>query len=300
MLAHAHLNPAKPSRVVILGANGFLARNIGQILEKRQINCRRVGSGEVDLIEPSATEKLSEIFLPDDALVMTAALTPDKGRDVATLMKNLRMAENLSTALARKQCAHLVYISSDAVYDARSPLINEDSSCEPGDLYSAMHIVREKILAQACQGAKIPFATLRPAAVYGAGDTHNSYGPNRFVRTALKEGKITLFGEGEEQRDHVFIDDLTEIVKLCLVHRSTGILNVVSGRSVSFKSVARCICSVTGRDILLEGLPRSSPVTHRHFDITGLLKSFPSWQSTPLEIGIRRMLDGYAVLHERH
>jgi nucleoside-diphosphate-sugar epimerase len=211
-----------------------------------------VGSHEVDLFDSSAVEKLGLILKPDDVIIVTAALTPDQGRDVTTLTKNLRMAEQLCAVLARFSCAHVIYISSDAVYDARSSLIDEQSSCEPLDLYSLMHIARERMLAHACQAAKIPFAVVRPCAVYGAGDTHNSYGPNRFIRTALGEGNIRLFGEGEEQRDHIYVRDVAEILKLCVLQRSTGVLNAASGRAVSFGDVARMVISAAGRDVKLD------------------------------------------------
>ena len=70
------------------------------------------------------------------SLTAAAALTPDRGRDIATLMKNLRMAENVCAALGRARPAYFLYISSDGVYDARlSSLLNEESTCEPADLW---------------------------------------------------------------------------------------------------------------------------------------------------------------------
>ena len=290
MLTHQFAVAQKPARAVILGARGFISIALAQALERGRIACRPVGSHEVNLLDSSAVEKLGLILKPDDVMIVAAALTPDKGRDVATLMKNLRMAEQLCAVLARSGCAHVIYVSSDAVYDARSSLINEQSSCEPLDLYSLMHIARERMLAHACQVSKIPFAAVRPCAVYGAGDTHNSYGPNRFIRTALGEGNIRLFGEGEEQRDHIYVRDVAEILKLCVVHRSTGVLNAASGKAVSFGDVARLVISAAGRHVKLELQPRGGPITHCHFDITALIRAFPDFQPTALEAGIAASL----------
>ena len=55
---------------------------------------------------------------------------------------------------------------------------------------------------------KAPLAILRPTLIYGEKDPHNGYGPNQFRRKANKGEAITLFGEGEERRDHVAIDDV--------------------------------------------------------------------------------------------
>ena len=74
-----------------------------------------------------AADQLSGILHADDVLIFTSAMTPDKGRDSATLMKNVRMAENVCSSLRKAGCAQVIYISSDAVYDNRSPLVSEAS-----------------------------------------------------------------------------------------------------------------------------------------------------------------------------
>jgi nucleoside-diphosphate-sugar epimerase len=153
-----------------------------------------------------------------------------------------------------------------------------------------MHLAREQVLGAATAAAKVPYCILRPCAVYGPGDTHNGYGPNRFARSARAEGKIKLFGAGEETRDHVCIDDLTAVIGLALRHRSTGTLNVVSGRSASFGEVAAMVAGLCPRPVVIETLPRGGPVTHRHFDATALLRAFPAHRPTPLAAGLPRLL----------
>jgi len=294
MLVHRNEIPVKPVRVLILGAGGFLTPKLRSALEQDGIPTKCIGSKEIDLMSEDAGSRLAREFKSNDSLVMPAALTPDKGRDVATLMKNLRMAEAVCSAVAQSAPAHFLYVSSDPVYDGRSSVINEDSSCEPTDLYALMHIAREKMLGQCCRTAGVPIAIVRPCAIYGAGDTHNSYGPNRFVRTALKDRKITLFGGGEEQRHHIYIHDLVNILKLSLVHRSDGVLNGITTKAASFREVAEAVKKAAGPDVVLEMLPRSSPITHRLYDLTHLAKTFPRFTPTPLETGIPEMISGMA------
>jgi nucleoside-diphosphate-sugar epimerase len=120
--------------------------------------------------------------------------------------------------------------------------------------------------------------------LYGAADPHNGYGPNRFRRLAAEGKEISLFGDGEEKRDHVFIEDVAAIVGLCIERRSTGVLNVATGRSVSFRRVAEL---VGGARIV--GTPRRNSVVHRHFDVTDRVKAFPHFVFTPLEHGLARV-----------
>ena len=292
MLTHLNTEPIRPPRTVLLGANGFLSRELRQQLEAAGNPYVSIGSSDVDLTEAGSIALLLERLHPDDSVVMLAALTPDKGRDVNSLMRNLRMGEHVSTALAARPVCQFVYISSDGVYDARNgSLLNESSSCEPTDLYTAMHITRELMFRDTCKTAKIPLCIVRPCAIYGAGDTHNSYGPNRFIRSALKDGKITLFGGGEETRDHVHVSDVASVIRLCINHGSTGTINAVSGRAVCFREVADLIANACGNFVNIECLSRSGPITHRSFDNTALVRAFPTLQVTPLPNGISTTVD---------
>ena len=285
MIQHLHPIPVRPTRVVILGASGFVAVTLARHLREAGIEFRAVGSGEVNLERVESVEQLAKILKPEDAVVMTSALTPDKGRDVGTLMRNLAMAQHVGAALERTGCSHFVYLSSDAVYDGRDSLIREGSARQPSDLYSLMHIAREQIVSFSTNKSKIPLCILCPCAIYGAGDTHNSYGPNRFFRMAMKDGKIAIFGEGKETRDHVYIEDVARLLVLCLMRRSVGLLNLVSGEPVTFGEVAGKVASLVG-GVSVEHLPAGGAVTHRVFDVTERIKAFPEFSPMPLDEGL--------------
>jgi nucleoside-diphosphate-sugar epimerase len=154
-----------------------------------------------------------------------------------------------------------------------------------------MHVARERMLGHAAQAKNTPFCVLRPVAIFGAGDTHNSYGPNRFMRTALKERRIQMFGGGEEIRDHVYVADVVAVIGSVLERRSTGVLNLASGRAVSFHDLAELIGRLIGSGVTIESLPRSGKVTHRHFDTTAVAKSLPQLERTPLEDALRQSLE---------
>jgi nucleoside-diphosphate-sugar epimerase len=275
-------------RVVILGARGFVARALGDRLHNTAFGVRAISRDEVDLLAPTAVDALSTLLRPDDTVVMPAALTPDKGRDVATLMKNLRMAETLCSTLATTTCSHVIYVSSDAVYPTSPDPITEETMSVATDLYSLMHIARERMFGHLAAEKHIPYCVLRPSAIYGAEDTHNSYGPNRFIRTAMASHTIRLFGAGEEERDHVYIDDVATVIRLAVERRTTGTLNVVTGRAVSFRQVAETVQKHVGGTVTIETAPRSGPITHRHFDVRKLRRTFPELQITSLEQGIER------------
>jgi nucleoside-diphosphate-sugar epimerase len=292
-LSHAHSAAQRPARVVVLGAGGFLGRRLLQLCAGAGIAAIGLSSRDIDLADGSAAAALAERLRAKDVLIFLAAVAPDKGRDSGTLMRNLAMARAVCEATRNADLAQLVYASSDAVYSFATELISEETPAAPIDLYGAMHRTRELMLAAE---AKAPLAILRFTAVYGAGDTHNSYGPNRFLRQALKDGRISLFGNGEETRDHLYVDDAVDLLLKVVSHGSTGLLNLASGTSATFRTVADMIAARAARPVEIVPAPRQNPVTHRHFDPTNLRRAFPDMRFKPLDEGLIETMagaDGY-------
>jgi UDP-glucose 4-epimerase len=284
MLEHLASAPQPPSRVVVIGAGGFVGGAIVARLTADRIPGLALTRKELDLLKSDAATTLQGLLRADDSVVFISALAPT--RTGAMLIDNLRMAEAVCAALTAQPVAHLVYISSDAVYADDANPVTERSYQQPSSLHGVMHLARETMLRSAL---KLPIAMLRPTLIYGSKDPHNGYGPNRFRRLAAKGEAITLFGEGEEMRDHVLVEDVAELTKLALVHRSKGSLNIATGQSTSFRGVAEAAVALAGGKSEVRGTPRQNPVTHRHFDITGSLKAFPQFHYVPLSEGLARV-----------
>lgn len=283
MFEHHQVPPAPPKRVVVLGAAGFVASALVRYLAGNGTKVRALGRDAIDLAAEGAGERLADELQPGDAIVFLSAITPDKGRGIDAFLANVRMGAAVCAAIQAKPPSHVVYFSSDAVYPFVPGKTNETTCREPADLYGAAHLSREIMLKGT---AKCPLALLCPTLIYGAGDTHNSYGANRFRRMARKEGRITLFGGGEETRDHILIDDVVALIDLVLRHRSGGALNLVTGQSISFADLAKMVAAQFPGPIEIASLPRQVPVTHRNYDATELSRAFPNFRTTPLEEGI--------------
>ena len=291
MLIHSHAQARKPARVVVLGAGGFIAGAICRRLAADGIAVLPLGRPAMDLLTPEAPTRLAEMFRPDDTLVLASATAPC--RDLPMLRENLLMAESVCGALQRSPVAHVLYLSSDAVYKDSAGPLTEASCSEPGSLHGVMHLAREVALRQAYPG---PLAFLRPTLVYGFDDPHNGYGPNRFRRLAAAGKEILLFGEGEELRDHVDVEDVAELARLIVVHRSAGIANAVSGQVVSFRELAEFAAAAYATSVSIRGSPRRGPMPHdgyRAFDNTAVLAAFPGFK-------FKSWSDGLGVLHGRH
>jgi UDP-glucose 4-epimerase len=290
MLTLNQATPTLPERTVIMGAGGFVGHASVASLRSHGAEVSALTRREVDLLAADGATKLAAHLSPATSLVVTSALAPVKNTPM--LLDNLRMMQAVIEAVQAKPVAHLIYISSDAVYaDSEQPM-SESSPAEPGSLHGVMHLAREVMLKSELAG--IPLAIVRPTLIFGPGDPHNGYGPNRFMRLARAGQDIVLFGEGEERRDHIFIGDVAEIVCRCVLHRATGIVNAVSGAVTSFREVAKMAAARHEPRGNIVGTPRVRSMPHngyRAFDAGLLGRLFPDWKLTTLADGLDKMMN---------
>jgi UDP-glucose 4-epimerase len=271
---------------VVIGAKGFVGGALVGRLAREGVSTLALSRGDVDLLQPDAAEKLAGLLLPTDSVVAVSALAPVK--TTRMLADNLRMVLAMVEALAKVPVAHLVNIGSDAIY-ADGPLpLTEGSPAAPTSLHGAMHLARELAFRAEVQA---PQAHLRPTLIYGASDPHDGYGPNRFRRLAAEGKDIVLFGEGEERRDHVYIDDVAEIIARALNRASVGALNIATGDVHAFRNIAKQAVALSGNRSGIKSSPRSGPMPHggyRPFDIAACRQAFPDFGYTPLREGMRK------------
>ncbi len=283
-LVHENPSPAPPSRVVVLGAAGFVGKASSDALSAAGADVVRMTREDVDLLTEGAGDLLRKTLRAGDALVVISAKAPVKNNDM--LIENLRMMAPLCEALAAIPPAHVVYVSSDAVYADNAGPLTESSCAQPASLHGVMHLAREVMLANAFAG---PLCILRPTLIYGAADPHNGYGPNRFRRLANSGQDIALFGEGEERRDHVHVADVGEIVARCVLRCSRGVLNIATGTVTSFREIAERANKLAPTPVGIRSQPRVGPPPHngyRAFDAASTRSVFPDFQYTSLDDGL--------------
>jgi len=288
VLTHTYDTPKAPERVVVIGANGFVGSTIVSELTKAGIPVRGLTRKEVDLLSSEGAQRLLAELKPTDAVVFVSAIAPAKNSD--QMIANLHMAQTALRAFAAVPPAHLLYISSDAVYADDANPVTERSPLAPSTTHGMMHAARELMFKS---DGKSPFVALRPTLIYGANDPHSGYGPNRFRRQAASGEPITLFGEGEEQRDHVAVEDVARLAVRILQHRSVGALNAVTGVATSFADIARLVADNFDPAAVVKPLPRTQPrphLLHRFFDITECYKAFANFH-------FERLADGLARVH---
>ena len=140
-----------------------------------------------------------------------------------------------------------------------------------------MHLRREKILRSKFKNR---LCILRPTLIYGPHDSHDGYGPNRFVKLGVNKKNIVLFGNGDEKRDHVHVNDVVSVIMFCIFKRATGVLNIASGKGVSMKKLI----------LTIQRIKRAGPMPHngyRPFKVNLLKNNFKKLKITNIKQGIK-------------
>src|SRR4029077_5325728 len=150
MLAHQNASPVTPKRVVVVGAAGMVGSTIVKELAAAGVSTVGLTRKDVDLLAADATDVLKAKLTPDDAVVFVSAVAPAK--NVAPMMINLRMAEAACAAFAAAPPAHLLYISSDAIYADDANPVTERSAVAPSTTHGMMHAARELMFRSEYRG----------------------------------------------------------------------------------------------------------------------------------------------------
>jgi UDP-glucose 4-epimerase len=276
------------SKIIIFGSYGFVGQSLVQLLEDKGEEYLAHSSKNLDLTESSSIQKIADTTNDGDTIVMLSALTPERGEAGEITIQNITMIQTLLKGIEDKNIKQFIYVSSDAVYPMTDDIIDENTPPQPHDLYGCMHVMREQFLKSSIAPKKLTI--LRPCSIYGKKDTHNGYSINRFLRSALENGEISLFGNGEEYRDHIYIDDFTNIIYASHKKHAFGVFNVASGTSWRFIEIAEYIQSILDKKIIIKNMPRGMDITHRHMNTVKLCSIFPEYCPRAIDTGIKEFL----------
>tara|TARA_B110000503_G_C7116198_1_gene400470 strand:- start:214 stop:1068 length:855 start_codon:yes stop_codon:yes gene_type:complete len=276
-------------KLIIFGLTGFIAKNLIKLLKSKK--CEYIAYGKVDLDLTNSLKsniKLKEIDFTNATIVFLSAIRPKQGEELTVSIKNLSMIKNLIENINLKVINQFIYISSDAVYPFTQEVISEKTLTGPETLYGHMHCMREKYLSDIIPKEKLTI--FRPCAIYGEGETIFSYGINGFIRQAFENKTISLFGKGEEMRDHIFVKDFVNMIFESYKKKIIGLFNVATGNSKSFYELAIFIIGNFKEKVNINYKPRKVIIKQRSFDILNTTYSFKKIKINSIESGITKML----------
>ncbi|HBA55630.1 MAG: NAD-dependent epimerase/dehydratase family protein [Syntrophorhabdus aromaticivorans] len=180
--------------------------------------------------------------------------------------------------------------------------VDEDHPTNPKGIYAVTNLTAEKMVLVYDDVFGIKGACLRITNTYGPRHQmmHDEYGVfNWFIRKAMDDEDIPVFGDGRILRDFLYVDDLVAcLLATAATDKAYGeVFNVGTGVPVSFIDLARKIVEIsgTGRVICTEFTQERKEVEPGDYyaDIAKIKTIVPWVPTTSLEDGIQRTIDYY-------
>jgi len=165
-------------------------------------------------------------------------------------------------------------------------IISEETYVDPDTYYSLSKLVTERLLQIGFAGGKNKLIIMRPSTLYGPGETITPHTPSGFLNTYVNGGIVTLWGDGSELREFVFIDDMVRLVANIIESEFSGILNIGGGQPRSYKDALEIISKILDKDIEINSKPRTTEPVDKIYDLSSINLLFPDFQFTTLEKGL--------------
>jgi len=193
----------------------------------------------------------------------------------------------------------MIFQSTSEVYGtAVHEAIDEQHPTNPPHVYGVSKLAADRLCGSyyATYGLKV--SILRCFNCYGPWQKSDSYGGviSIFVRQALAGEPITVFGDGRQSRDYVFVDDFLRAYDVAMKGGIAGKpMNFGTGVDFSILEIAQAVKKITGSSSPIVHLPSRIPEVQKlRADIT-LAARFGYAPTVTLEEGLRRFIDWYVA-----
>jgi UDP-glucose 4-epimerase len=121
---------------------------------------------------------------------------------------------NYLEAARNLNISRFVFASSGAPVGEISPPIHEEIAPHPVSPYGASKLAGEGYCSAYNRTFDVDTVALRFGNVYGPGSLHKSSLVAKFIQTVLKGDVFEIYGDGQQTRDFIYIEDLVEAVLL--------------------------------------------------------------------------------------
>ncbi len=216
----------------------------------------------------------------------------------------------LEALRANNRGAKVIFAGTRGEYGSSVKLpVDEDHPTNPKGIYAVTNLAAEKTVLVYDDIFGIKGACLRITNTYGPRHqmVHDEYGVfNWFIRKALDDDIIPVFGDGHILRDFLYIDDLVAcLLTVAVTDAAYGeVLNVGSGMPVSFYDLAKKIVEVigSGRINFTEFTRERKEVEPGDYyaDISKIQRIVGWSPKTPLEKGIAATADFYKTFRKEY
>lgn len=304
---------------LVCGAGGFIGNYIVKRLKREKFWVRAVDIKHhefdlsqadefiiADLRDPGACR-----VIVDRQFDETYQLAADMGgagylftgeNDAAVMHNSASINLNMLDALSRRNCKRVFYSSSACIYpefnqrDSQAPVTKESSAypAQPDSEYGWEKLFSERLYLAYARNLGIEPRIARyhnifgPLGTWTGGREKAPAAICRKVAEARTGDEIEVWGDGEQTRSFLYIDECVEGTMRLARSALTGPFNIGSEEMITINQLAEMVIDIAGKRLRIKHIPGPMGVRGRSSD-NELIKRSLNWApSKPLRLGLEK------------
>lgn len=287
-------------KIGMTGATGFLG---GHIINRLQRDGHSIKAfviednpklpENVDWVKGDlATGKgLPEFMDGIDMLIHLAARIVPPDDDM--MRDNVIAAHNLVAEALKHPIKQIVFTSSVAVYGRdKKEKFKESDNCYPNTMYGLTKYLSEKIIQYWATMSGNPATILRPFNIFGPGNAKGVI--YQFYSDIKNTGGVVVYGDGKQERDYLFVEDIVEVFSKVVEQKKAGIFNLGNPKKYSVLEILKIFEKVMGKKIKIEFSPNEQGKVFNVNQDLSFVKEVLGWEATTsFEEGLRKTVEWY-------
>jgi GDP-L-fucose synthase len=309
-------------KILVCGSRGFIGRNVAEFLavnndldvygtyyKSKPCDNKNIKFLYADLTNMNDVNKV----VKDTDIIIQAAATTSGIKDIVArpyyhVTDNAVMNSLIFRSAHEHKVAHVVFFSCTVMYQSCDEPVKETDF----DAMKEMHlnyfgvgwtkVYLEKMCEFYSRIGKAKYTVVRHSNIYGPYDKFDLERSHVFgatvakVMTALEGDEITVWGNGGEERDLLYVSDLVNFVDIALTKQTSKfeLYNVGYGKSIAISDLVRKIIECSGKKLEIKyDLSKPSIKTKVSLDIARAKSSLGWSPKFSLDEGIKKTMEWY-------